>query len=124
VIDLLDFTCPECGEELVQESCNRILLDVVELAKRAAAEGGTRSFVCGNCGTDYRRIPLTGTCECSGQIVPKSVDVEVAPLMELVEAAPQSMRNGTLDLQIEMIRTNFDSLRSKEAPQMTLADYI
>jgi len=28
------------------------------------------------------------------------------------------------DLQIEMIRTNFDSLRSKEAPQLTLADYL
>jgi DNA polymerase I len=124
VIDLSDFTCPECGEELVQESCTRILLDVVELAKRAASEGGTRAFVCGNCGKDYRRIPLTGTCDCAGQIVPKSVDVEVAPLMELVEAAPQSMRNGNLDLQIEMIRTNFDSLRSKEAPQLTLADYL
>lgn len=124
LMDLSEFRCPECGEELVQENCIRILSDVVELAKRAASEGGTRSFVCGNCGREYRRIPLTGTCDCSGQIVPKSVDVEVAPLLELVETAPQSMRNGNLDLQIEMIRTNFDSLRSREAPQMTLADYI
>jgi hypothetical protein len=56
--------------------------------------------------------------------VPRSVEVEVAPLIELAESAPPAIRDSSIDLQITMIRTNFDSIQSREAPQMTLADYI
>ena len=124
ILDLSEFRCPECGEDLPDGSCERIVCEVVELAKRAAIRGGTRPFVCGRCGRSYRRMPLTGVCECSGQIVPRSVDVEVAPLMELVESAPPTMRGSMIDLQIAMIKMNFESIQVREAPQMTLADFL
>lgn len=124
VMDLSEFRCPDCGEELEDDCCQRVLSEVVELAGRAAVHGGKRHFLCGKCGASYRRIPLTGLCECSGQVVPSSVDVEVAPLLDLVDGAPASSSGSTMEMQITMIRANFQSVRQREAPQMTLAEFL
>lgn len=124
ILDLADFRCPECGEELPEDCCGRIVNEIVELARLAAVKGGTREFHCASCGRAFRRIPLTGICECSGQVVPSSVDVEVGALVDLVEAAPPGLRANGVALQIDMIRTDFESIQSKAAPQMTLADFI
>jgi len=123
VMDLTEFRCPECGEELPDEACSKIVTEVVELARTAAVQGGTRPFVCGKCGKSYRRIPLSGVCDCSGQIVPRSVDIEIGHLLELIEGAPPTIRGG-VDLQLAMIRTSFHSVQAREAPQMTLADFL
>jgi len=52
------------------------------------------------------------------------VEVAVAPLMDLVEAASPSIRNGSINLQMSMIRMDFGSIEAEEAPQMSLGDFL
>jgi DNA polymerase I len=124
IMDLSEFVCPECGEELDDDTSSSVISEIMGLARAAAVKGGTRDFVCGRCGKTYRRIPLSGTCGCSGQVVPRSVEVAVAPLMDLVEAASPSIRNGSINLQMSMIRMDFGSIEAEEAPQMSLGDFL
>ncbi len=124
IMDLRDFSCPDCGQDLEVEICRSVVLEVTELAKTAAMRGGTREFVCGKCGKTYRRIPLSGTCDCSGQVVPCSIEVDVASLLDLVETSPLEMDRGESNLQVSMIRANFNSIETREAPQMSLGDFI
>jgi len=124
VMDLSDFRCPDCGEELEEDCCQGVLAEVVELAERAALQGGKRGFVCGKCGASYRRIPLSGLCECSGQVVPSSVEVDVASLLELLDCVPQSVSTDAMEVQIAIIRSNFQPVRQREVPQMTLAEFL
>ncbi len=124
VMDLTEFQCPECGTDLDEDSSSRVIKEIVELARVAAMQIGTRQFICGRCAKEYRRIPLTGICECSGQVVPRSLEVDVGMLMDLAENAPRSIRGSSIDLEIGMIRTNFHSVQPREAPQTTLADFL
>ncbi len=123
VVDLTEFRCPECGEELDPEISARVLSEVAQIAERATIEEGKRTFVCAKCGREYRRMPLSGLCDCSGQVVPRPIDADLGGMMDLIERAPTSLQEAPA-IDVATIRQAFEAVESDQTGQMTLADFI